>query len=74
VLTTLAKKLHTHFGAKDYSQSEFIVDKRGKPWFIELDTHPHLTNNAPFLIALESVGATLQEFVTSVIEKNKTSY
>jgi D-alanine-D-alanine ligase len=69
VLSELAKKLHQHFGAKDYSQSEFIVDKRGKPWFIELDTHPHLTNNSPFLIALESVGATLQEFVKSIVEK-----
>lgn len=69
VLSELAKKLHEHFGAKDYSQSEFIVDKRGKPWFIELDTHPHLTSNAPFLLALESVGATLQEFVKSVVGK-----
>lgn len=67
VLSELAKKLHTHFGAKDYSQSEFIVDKRGKPWFIELDTHPHLTNNAPFLVALEAVGASLQEFVKSIV-------
>lgn len=67
MLSDLAKKLHTHFGAKDYSQSEFIVDKQGKPWFIELDTHPHLTNNSPFLVALEAVGASLQEFVKSVI-------
>ena len=69
VLAELAKKLHTHFGAKDYSQSEFIVDSRGKPWFIELDTHPHLTNNSPFLTALNAVGASLQEFVKSVVEK-----
>lgn len=69
VLSDLAKKLHSHFGAKDYSQSEFIIDKRGKPWFIEIDTHPHLTNNSPFLIALQSVGATLQEFVQSIIDK-----
>ncbi|MDB5188867.1 MAG: ddlA [Candidatus Nomurabacteria bacterium] len=68
-LSELAKRLHKHFGAKDYSQSEFIVDKRGKPWFIELDTHPHLTNNAPFLVALDAVGATLQEFVKSVVEE-----
>lgn len=67
ILSDLAKKLHAHFGAKDYSQVEFIVDKRGKPWFLELDTHPHLTNNAPFLIALEAVGVSLQEFVKSVI-------
>jgi D-alanine-D-alanine ligase len=69
VLAELAKKLHVHFGAKDYSQSEFIVDSRGKPWFIELDTHPHLNNNSPFLVALDAVGATLQEFVQSVINK-----
>jgi D-alanine-D-alanine ligase len=66
-LSKLAKDLHANFGAKDYSQSEFIVDKRGKPWFIELDTHPHLTDNSPFLVALEAVGASLQEFVKSVI-------
>ena len=69
VLAELAKKLHVHFGAKDYSQSEFIVDKRGKPWFIELDTHPHLTDNSPFLTALEAVGVSLQEFVKSVVGK-----
>ncbi len=69
VLSDLAKKLHAHFGAKDYSQSEFIVDKQGKPWFIELDTHPHLTSNSPFLVALEAVGASLQEFVKSVVGK-----
>lgn len=69
VLSDLAKKLHTHFGAKDYSQSEFIVDQRGKPWFIEIDTHPHLTDNSPFLTALEAVGASLQEFVKSIIEE-----
>jgi D-alanine--D-alanine ligase len=68
MLANLAKKIHAHFGAKDYSQSEFIVDSRGKPWFIELDTHPHLTNNSPFLAALNAVGATLQEFVKSVVE------
>jgi D-alanine-D-alanine ligase len=67
VLSKLAQKLHRHFGVSDYSQSEFIVDQRGTPWFIELDTHPYLTNNSPFLVALESVGATLQEFVKSVI-------
>jgi len=67
VLSELARKLHTHFGAKDYSQSEFIIDQRGKPWFIELDTHPHLTSNSPFLAALDAVGASLQEFVKSVV-------
>jgi D-alanine-D-alanine ligase len=68
MLSKLAQKLHVHFGAKDYSQSEFIVDNKGKPWFIELDTHPHMTDNSPFLVALNAVGASMQEFVKSVLK------
>jgi D-alanine-D-alanine ligase len=68
-LARFAKDLHGSFSAVDYSQSEFIVDNNGKTWFIEFDTHPHLTNNAPFLVALESVGATLQEFVSSIVKR-----
>ncbi len=69
-LARFAQQLHGAFGAEDYSQSEFIVDKQGKIWFIEFDTHPHLHEKAPFLVALESVGATLSEFVKSIV-KNK---
>jgi len=67
-LSSLARELHSAFGAEDYSQSEFIIDNRGRVWFIEIDTHPHLTKNAPFLVALDAVGASLQEFVRSVLE------
>ncbi|HVY35953.1 MAG TPA: hypothetical protein VG982_01595 [Candidatus Paceibacterota bacterium] len=70
-LAQFAQKLHDSFGAKDYSQSEFIVDAGGKVWFIEFDTHPHLNDHSPFLVALESVGATLQEFVKSILEGKK---
>ncbi len=65
----LAQKLHTSLGAKDYSQSEFIVDRFGKIWFIETDTQPALHPEAPFYKALEAVGATLTEFVKSVLSK-----
>jgi D-alanine-D-alanine ligase len=70
-LMHLAKELHSAFGANDYSQSEFIVDNRGKVWFIEFDTHPHLTNNSPFLAALDAVGASIQEFVKTVIDRKR---
>lgn len=62
-----AQQLHQSLGARGYSQSEFVVDRNGKVWFIEFDTHPHLHDEAPFLEALRSVGATLAEFVQSVI-------
>lgn len=68
-LGELAQELHRSLGAKDYSQSEFIVDRFGKIWFIETDTHPALHSEAPFYKALEAVGATLTEFVKSVLKK-----
>lgn len=68
-LSALAREIHTAFDVKDYSQSEFIIDNRGKIWFIEIDTHPHMTKNSPFLVALEAVGASLQEFVRAIVEK-----
>jgi D-alanine-D-alanine ligase len=70
-LSRMAKELHATFGASDYSQSEFIVDKNGKIWFIEFDTHPHLHNNSPFLAALDSVGSSLTEFVKSIVGNKK---
>lgn len=71
MLMNLAKDLHSAFDAKDYSQSEFIIDKQGKVWFIELDTHPALHEKTPFFVALDAVGATLQEFVKAIIEHKK---
>lgn len=65
----LAAKLHHAFGAKDYSQSEFVLDPYGKVWFIETDTHPHLRPGSPFLKALDAVGASMQEFVKAILAK-----
>ena len=70
-LSQFAQTIHQSFNAGDYSQSEFVVDTSGKVWFIELDTQPHLHEEAPFLVALKSVGATLTEFVKSVVERKK---
>lgn len=67
-VSTLAQKLHDALGAKDYSQSEFIVDRFGNIWFLEIDTHPALHPHTPFYKALEAVGASLVEFVKSVLK------
>ena len=71
LLTDMAKKIHTHIGAKDYSQVEFILDKYGAPWFVEIDTHPHLHEKAPFREALNRVGAKLSDVVASIINKKE---
>lgn len=68
-LSTLAKKIHTHIGAADFSQSEFIIDRYGKIWYIETDTIPHMQDHHPFVKALHSVGSNLQEFIRSIINR-----
>jgi D-alanine-D-alanine ligase len=68
-LGELAVMLHENLGAKDYSQSEFVVDRFGKIWFLEIDTHPALHSEAPFYKGLEQVGSNLTEFVKSVLER-----
>ncbi len=66
-LSALAQDIHQHLGANDYSQSEFIIDKQGKIWYIETDTVPYLTEHNAFVKALQSVGSSLKEFVTAII-------
>ena len=68
-LSKLAKDMHATLGASDYSQSEFIVDKQGKIWYIETDTSPHMHTQSAFVKALHSVGSSLGEFVRSVLKK-----
>ncbi len=51
-LSALARDLHRHIGARDFSQSDFVVDKQGKIWYLETDTTPHLHDQSPFVKAL----------------------
>lgn len=68
-LSKLARDLHAHIGAKDFSQSEFIVDRQGKIWYLETDTSPHMGDHTAFVKALQHVGSSLGEFVKSIIGK-----
>ena len=66
-VSMLAQRIHNALGAKDYSQSEFIIDRFGRIWFIEIDTHPALHKEAPFFKALEAVGASLSDFAKAIV-------
>ena len=67
ILSKLGRDLHAHLGVKDFSQSEFIVDKHGKIWYLETDTSPHMGEHNAFVKALKHVGSNLEEFVKSVL-------
>ncbi len=66
-LSELARQMHDALGARDYSQSEFIIDKQGKIWYLETDTIPHMEEHNAFVKALKHVGSSVGEFVRTVI-------
>ncbi len=68
-INKLAEMIHSTLGAKDYSQSEFVVDRFGNVWFLEIDTHPNLYEGTPFQESLKHVGGSLEEFVKSIVTK-----
>ncbi len=70
-LSALARDMHVHLGARDFSQSGFIVDKQGKIWYLETDTLPHMHEQGAFAKALASVGSSMSEFIHSIIGRKK---
>lgn len=64
----LAKKMHYGIGARDYSQSEFIITPRGI-YFIEINTLPPLSPRSVFPKALRAVGSSTKEFLSHILSR-----
>jgi len=65
-LAAIAKKIHDGLGLSHYSQSDFIVSKRGI-YFLEVNTLPKLAKESPLGRALHSVGAKLSDFLDHLL-------
>ena len=65
-LIAIAKKVHDGLGLNHYSESDFILSKRGI-YFLEVNTLPILTKESSLARALQSVGAKLSDFLDHVI-------
>ena len=65
-LIAIAKKVHDGLSLTHYSESDFILSKRGI-YFLEVNTLPILTKESSLTRALQSVGAKLSDFLDHVI-------
>jgi D-alanine-D-alanine ligase len=65
-LIEAAKYVHKTLGLRDYSRSDFIVD-RGKVYFLEVNTLPGLTEESLVPKAVHAVGATLPQFLEHLV-------
>lgn len=68
-LEIIAKSLHNHIGAKHYLKSNFILNKRGKVYLLDLESIPNLKSFSHFSQACESVGATMHDVMEHILEQ-----
>ena len=65
-LQRVAKVIHRALGLRHYSRSDFIVAPKGI-YYLETNTLPGLTNESDLPAALKSVGISLQEFFSHLV-------
>ena len=65
-LVSIAKKIHDGLGLQHYSESDFIVSKRGI-YFLEVNALPCLHKESLFNKSLSAVGSSLSNFLDHVI-------
>lgn len=65
-LVSIAKKIHDGLGLSHYSESDFIVSKRGI-YFLEVNALPSLHKESLFNKSLTAVGSSLSNFLDHVI-------
>ncbi len=66
-MSGLTMKIHRELGCAGMSRSEFIVDKHGKPWFLELNTIPGLTESSLLPKAAAAAGMSFDDLVLVIL-------
>ena len=66
-LSDIARLAHKTLGLSHFSDSDFVLTKRG-PYLLETNTTPHLYETAAFPKMLESVGSSTREFLEHAIK------
>jgi D-alanine-D-alanine ligase len=63
----LALSVHRLIGLRDYSRTDFIVSKEGRPYILEINTLPGLTPTSLFPDACKAVGITYSALIERLI-------
>ncbi|MBI4665886.1 MAG: D-alanine--D-alanine ligase [Nitrospinae bacterium] len=59
--------VHGALGCKGATRSEFIVDRAGKPWFLELNTIPGMTETSLLPKEAAAVGLSFDDLVLTIL-------
>jgi D-alanine--D-alanine ligase len=63
----ISKLIHKGLGLKHYSVSDLIVTPRRGVYFLEISTHPVMTEKSPIIKSLEAVGVSIKELIHHLV-------
>jgi D-alanine-D-alanine ligase len=64
---TLMKQAFTAIGAKGWGRVDFICDTQGKPWLLEINTIPGMTDHSLVPMAAKAADISFEELVESIL-------
>ncbi len=64
----IALKIHRFFDLGSYSRTDFIVDKKGKPYVLEINTIPGMTEGSLVPKEAKAAGLTFNQMVEELIK------
>jgi D-alanine-D-alanine ligase len=64
----LVEMIHIQVGARHLSRTDIIIDREGKPWVLELNTIPGLTEQSLFPKSASAAGLNMQQLVQKFAE------
>ena len=67
-LQQLSKKAFHVLGAQGWGRVDFILDKSGKPWFLEVNTIPGMTDHSLIPQAADELGIGFDQLVWKILE------
>jgi D-alanine-D-alanine ligase len=59
--------VHTTLGLRDWSRCDLIVDAEGRPWFLEANVAPGMTETSTYPQAVAAAGLDLGELTASLV-------
>lgn len=67
-LQELSLKAYEVLGASGWGRVDFLLDASGKPWFLEVNTTPGMTNHSLLPQAAAAIGVDFDELVWRILE------
>jgi D-alanine-D-alanine ligase len=70
-LRSAALKAHRALGCRAYSRVDFIVDEKDRPWILELNSIPGMTETSLFPEAARASGRSFAETILEIVRLSR---